>query len=193
MMELLRNIDHGLFHFINGVAVAEWLDPVMILLSSKWVWIPVYVLFTGLFVYHYRSSSWIVLLLAVIVISLSDSVSSKVLKPNIMRVRPNHAVNLDVRMPDRNDGHSRYGFVSSHAANAFCIFVFAGLFLRLKRRNFLLLMLVPFFISYSRVYLGVHYPADVAGGAVVGATLAWIAWLMYGRCMVWMKRTPESV
>lgn len=188
MIEFFRNIDHAIFHFINSVAVAEWLDPVMILLSSKWVWYPVYALFIGLFIYQYRSRAWLVILLAAIVVSLSDSISSRVLKPNVQRVRPNQTPDLEVRMPDKNDGHSRYGFVSSHAANAFAVFVFSGLFLGLSRKHFAWLMLVPSLIAYSRVYLGVHYPADVAGGALVGILLAWLAYIVYGRCMVWLKK-----
>lgn len=191
MTDIFRNLDHSVFHLINQSLSAEWLDPLMIVLSSKWVWIPFYVLIGFLFIKKYRLQSWIVFLLAVIVISLSDSVSSKVIKPGVKRLRPNHAMN-NVRMPDKNDGHSKYGFVSSHAANAFAVFVFSGLFLGLKRRHFMLLMMIPLLISYSRVYLGVHYPADILGGGMVGTFFSILAFWAYGKCMLMMKKQEED-
>jgi undecaprenyl-diphosphatase len=189
MIDLLRNIDHSVFHFINQTAAWEWLDGFMIMLSAKWVMTPIYVLLAAIFIYKFKWQSWTVLLLAIIVVSITDALCSKVLKPSVKRLRPNHTPDLVVRMPNKDDGHSKYGFVSSHAGNFFALFVYTALMLRLKRKKFLLLLIIPALIAYSRVYLGVHYPADVLGGAILGSSIAFLAFWFYGRCLIWMKRT----
>ncbi|MFN5251231.1 MAG: phosphatase PAP2 family protein [Bacteroidota bacterium] len=188
MMELLRHIDHYVFEIINQKFSAAWLDPIMIALSSKWLWIPAYVLLLVAYFKKYKKQVWVVILLAAIVVSASDGISSKVIKPAIKRVRPNQieklygVQTLHVRTPNPKDGNSHYGFVSSHAANAFAIFFMAALFLQLRKKWVLAMMCIPALIAYSRVYLGVHYPADVLSGALLGMSLAYAAWLAYGRC-----------
>lgn len=69
--------------------MAPWLDPLMILISSKWVWLPFYLVILFAFIKKYKMNVWVVLLLLGITVSLSDSISSKLLKPNVKRIRPN--------------------------------------------------------------------------------------------------------
>ena len=147
MMQLLRDIDHALFHFINETAAAPWLDPLMITLSSKWIWLPFYGLLVDLLISRYKKRAWLVLLMLAAVLALSDTITSRVLKPMVERTRPNKAPDLEVRMPNPNDGRSQYGFASSHAANSFAIFVCAGLFLWAGWRRFWLFLIIPVFVS----------------------------------------------
>ena len=188
MLDLLRHIDHYVFEIINQKFSATWFDPMMIAVSSKWLWIPAYVLLVAAYIKKYGKQVWVVLLLAAIVVSASDGISSKVIKPAAKRVRPNQieklygVKTLHVRTPNPKDGNSHYGFVSSHAANAFAIFFMAVLFLQLRGKWAIGMLCIPILISYSRVYLGVHYPADVFVGGLLGMSLAGIAWLIYGKC-----------
>ncbi|MBA2404234.1 MAG: phosphatase PAP2 family protein, partial [Bdellovibrionales bacterium] len=62
----------------------------------------------------------------------------------------------------------RFGFVSSHAANSFAILSFSFLALKFKPRYFHFMWLLAILVGYSRIYLGVHFPGDIAGGMLVG-------------------------
>ncbi|MBS3914990.1 MAG: phosphatase PAP2 family protein [Bacteroidetes bacterium] len=193
MFDLFRNIDHALFHFINVTAAGESLDGFMILMSNKSIWIPLYIWLAILLYRKYKTVFWVPLVLIFALVSVSDLLCSKVIKPLAERTRPNHSLGLEVRMPRiqmdvsvRNgsgvvesvhtqkltDGNGKYGFVSSHAANAFVVFLSFGLLLARTRRQFWFYLIIPVLVSYSRIYLGVHYPADVLGGAVLGMGLA---------------------
>ena len=66
----------------------------------------------------------------------------------------------------------RFGFVSSHAANSFATAGLLGLFF--NRKSLYLLLIWASLVSYSRVYLGVHYPSDILGGAIIGLIVAFL-------------------
>ena len=68
-------------------------------------------------------------------------------------------------------GHS---FPSSHAANTFA----AGTFLALRFPRWRPVLAIPVLVAYSRVYVGVHYPSDVFGGAALGAGVGWFFTLL---------------
>jgi undecaprenyl-diphosphatase len=102
-------------------------------------------------------------LLAVII---TDTSSSYLLKNIFSRLRP--CKDLDIKNLVYNFGQKcggKYGFISSHASNSFAIFTF---FIKFTSKRFLPLLIIPIVISYSRIYLGSHYPLDVICGAIWG-------------------------
>lgn len=189
-MELLRHLDHLLFNWINIRFSAAWLDPLMITISSKWIWVPFYVVILAALIVKYKTNAIGMLVLLGLVVTLSDGISSKVLKPWVKRLRPNQVErvtgvhSITVRTPDSKDGNSKYGFPSSHAANSTAIFLLTVLLLQLRGKYAAAVLSIPLLVSYSRVYLGVHYPFDVFAGMLLGTTLVWLAWRIYGRCLV---------
>ncbi|MTK54412.1 phosphatase PAP2 family protein [Paludibacter sp.] len=110
---------------------------------------------------------WYLIFLGLTIL-LADNISSAIIKPVVARLRPSHdpsIMNLLHFVHDYKGG--MYGFVSSHAANTFGV----ALFLSLLLRNHLLsgaFFLWAVLTSYSRMYLGVHFPVDIIGGMVVG-------------------------
>ena len=202
MIELLKAIDTKLFLFFNGNHTA-FMDSVMSAVTDKYTWIPFY--FILLFFVWRRtkitekrnstintkdailnskssilnSNILLVLLSVAILITLSDQISVHLFKETFQRYRPCHNLLLKdkVHVLDKHCG-GLYGFVSSHAANTFALTTFLIFFFRNK--YFALFMyLWAAFVSYSRVYAGVHYPFDVLGGMVLGIFLGLIAYKFY--------------
>ncbi len=173
MVEWLSQIDTQLFLFLNGLH-HPLLDSVMVVFSGKLSWIPVYVFFLYLIIKYYRWQSIMVLLFVALLISVSDQVSVKAFKLVFERPRPCHVEELKPLIHLVNDRcGGAFGFVSSHAANSFAL---AGFLWLLLRSHFRLIGPVVFtyaiLVSYSRIYLGVHYPGDILAGGIIGFLIA---------------------
>lgn len=113
---------------------------------------------------------------------LSDGLSSHLLKPLFGRVRPCHTlsgIHLLMGCP-----HS-FSLPSSHAANCFSI---ATLFSLEYRRVVLPLVAIALLVSYSRVYVGVHYPLDVFSGALVGGICGGFSWAIKSQTIKFFNR-----
>ncbi len=120
-MELLLEWDNALFQLINQQWASEKLDAFMRILSSKYTFIPFYIWFIVKVIKDYGRKFYLPLLMAVLAFALADSISAKVFKPGFKRLRPAFEETLNPRLPDGMPG-GKYGFVSSHAANAFAIY-----------------------------------------------------------------------
>ena len=97
-------------------------------------------------------------------------------KPFFKRYRPCYDVNLAPKLQVPEKAGSQYGFISSHAANSFAIAMIFGLWLN-PRKYWLTGMLIwATLISYSRVYLAVHYTTDVLAGGITGVLFALICY-----------------
>lgn len=96
------------------------------------------------------------------------------------RLRPCHNPNIASLVHVVDGCGGKYGFVSSHASNSFALALFIGLLLRKHYKYFLPLMVFwAALVSYSRIYVGVHYPADILGGAILGSLIGiFVYWLM---------------
>ncbi|MFC1851721.1 phosphatase PAP2 family protein [candidate division CSSED10-310 bacterium] len=181
MFQSVYNYDLACFDVINRSLQNVVFDIVMPILSEfSYFIIPLLFLLT-LFVRYYKKKGGILLLLTVVTVISSDQISSAVLKPLIGRYRPcnergdihlfvHHqwmqtpAFPLKFYKPKRS-----YSFPSSHAANTFAV---ATLWYTYLKGPYWLLFFLAAAISYSRIYLGVHYPLDVIGGALLGILTA---------------------
>lgn len=168
----LQNIDRRVLLAIN-YAHSLALDAIMIFASNRLVWFPAYALLVGWLVYLFRRRVLLLLPLLITAVALSDSITSKLFKPFFGRLRPCHDAGVAplLHLPDGCGG--QFGFLSSHAANSVALAVFLALTLPTGRFRGLKITvgLWAAVLSYSRIYLGAHFPSDVLGGALVGALL----------------------
>jgi undecaprenyl-diphosphatase len=171
LLHWINQIDQELFLFLNGQHF-PFMDQVMWQISGKFLWIPMYLVIIYFLVRERRSRVWIILIAIALMILLSDQLSVLV-KDAVQRLRPSHnplLLNLIhiVKEPGGNEYRAgTYGFVSSHAANTFALATFVSLFFARKWLTIAIFIWAAI-VSYSRIYLGVHYPLDVVGGAMIG-------------------------
>jgi undecaprenyl-diphosphatase len=167
IFETLVTWDKSLFLTLNGLHTS-WMDHFMWLMSETLVWLPFFLFFLYVLIRTKKSQSlWLILTFALL-ITFTDQIASGVFKPLVERLRPTHDPGLAglVHIVNKyNGGH--FGFFSSHSAN---VFAFAGLSLLLIRNWMysVCILIWATLISYSRIYLGVHFPLDILTGAIFG-------------------------
>jgi len=180
ILDFLVSTDKQLFLFINGIN-SPFFDAVMYTLSQRLVWAPLYAVLLLLMWFVYRKNFWFVLPVIILLVTLTDQVSVILFKDVFERLRPCHDPTLEgmVRIVKNHCG-GQYGFISSHACNTFGVAVFSGTLLRSKYKWILPGLLIwAALISYSRIYLGVHFPGDVIVGGMVGSLLGFLMVMLF--------------
>ncbi len=170
MIETILDFDKQLFLFLNGFHT-PWLDAVMLFFSKSKVWIPLYAIIVFYLFRNFGLKDGIrFVVLILLAVGMSDFVTSGVMKPYFQRLRPCHDF-LNEMMLVGNCG-GKYGFASSHAANSFALFY--SIFKIFGKKHFWTYFLLGWaiIVSYSRIYLGVHFPMDVFFGGTIGILIS---------------------
>lgn len=173
IVSFLEGIDVGILTFANGHH-SHVFDILMWWISDRYVWLPLYLLFAVIFVRKLGWSRGLVVIICVgLMITLTDQTCATYIRPAVARMRPSNPDNpISVCINIVNDYRGgAYGFPSCHAANTFAFAVYTSLII--KRRCIAIgLISWSLLVSYSRLYLGVHYPSDLLGGMVIGGAYA---------------------
>jgi len=177
MIELIKSLDIILLDLINGTG-RPFLDPIMIFLSNKYVWIPLYMYLIFFLYTYYGKYFWIPLLFILISLTLSDQFTSSFMKPYFQRLRPCLDENINIFIEVVKGCGGKYGFASSHAANSMGLAVFYLMILKRKKILSYCILTWASLVGYSRVYLGVHYPGDIIVGFLVGSFFGYLCYLM---------------
>ncbi len=178
MLENLIELDQNLFLSLNQAGL-PLLDPVMRLFSATWIWIPIYLILAYVMVKSNRLQGLLALAFLLLTLIMTEQISVHAFKEVFERLRPCHDPDLQnqIRLVASHCG-GLYGFVSTHATNAAGLFLFSSLYFRKKTLTWVLLVWVVL-VSYSRIYLGVHFPGDILGGWLLGLTLAASSFSIY--------------
>lgn len=175
----LADLDARLLLIVNG-AHSPFFDAVMWCISGRWIWVPFYIALTYML---FRRFSWKRATLCLITIGLiilaADQTCASLIRPEVCRLRPANLNNPLSQLVHVVNGYrgGRYGFPSCHAANTFALAMFMSLVFRNKRFT-VMMFFWAIVVSYSRMYLGVHYFGDLFCGASVGSLFAVLFYLL---------------
>jgi len=200
MLELIKTFDTTLFYKINQDWKNGVFDLCMPVISDiNYILIPI-AFFWLLLILKKNVKTRTIALVIFAVIATSDIVSARVVKPFFQRPRPYNV------MPGVNyykqawrvtpakvaaTNSTNYSMPSSHATNIFAAAVYLSWFFPgFAWFNLLLALLV----SYSRPYLGMHYPLDVVAGGVIGSTIGILYALLTEKIVGWirLKKAPSG-
>lgn len=178
MFDWIIQADVWLFFVINKTLANPVFDIIMpFITNDKTFRIPILLIWLSLIIFGGKRGK-IVALLIIFTILISDQVSSFVVKPLIGRIRPCNALE-SVRLLVGCSGS--FSFTSSHAANMFAA---AGLFSFFYPKAKWYFFIYAGMVAYSRTYIGIHYPLDIIGGALLGICAAGLIVLIYKKILV---------
>ena len=182
-MPLLLNWDTQLFYNINTVWTNSFLDHNFPWWRDSTTWYPVYLFLLVFILMNFGWRAWTWILFIAINVTLTDQFSSSVVKHWIARPRPCQDPEMIgyVRML-LNHCSGGLSFPSSHATNHFgaAVFIYCTLKKYLGNWGYLFFLWAAS-ICYAQVYVGVHYPTDVLGGAIIGSIIGYIVALIYNK------------
>jgi undecaprenyl-diphosphatase len=171
MFEAITSFDEAAFLYLHEIG-HPYLDGFMWWMSNRFIWIPFY-LWLIYHLYQTHGSSFYQQVLALILlITLTDQVTSSLMKPFFERLRPCHDPDLLGLIKLVGNCGGSYSFASGHAANTFGLAGFF-FFFENKSRLGIFLLIWAGVISYSRVYLGVHFPGDIIIGCLIGLLISY--------------------
>ena len=174
--------DKDMYVWINSGLTNSVFDSIMPFIRNEFFWPPVYLFLLLFATLNFRVRGWWWAILFLCTFALTDMISSRLVKETVERLRPCNDPSMQGYVRLLIDCGSGYSFTSSHAANHFGIATF--FFLTMKD-------VIPkwawvgfawaFCVIYAQVYVGIHYPLDVIGGAIIGIIIGSITGKFFAR------------
>lgn len=178
MLEKLIELDKQILLFFNQHHSLYW-DQVMWVYTGKFIWIPLILSFVWVyFRQNWKDAFWAILIM-VLVVTVCDQFASTICKPYFARFRPAQDPDFSQYVTIANGYRGgKFGFISSHAANAAGMVTFTALLFR-NRFYTLTAIIWALLTCYSRMYLGVHFPGDILAGGIWGILSGWGGYYLY--------------
>ena len=179
MIEEILKLDSKLFLYLNNLGTSKF-DIFWISLSKIEANILMYLFLILLFFYIQKIRPKLIYIfylffVIALMIAITDQ-GANIFKDSFQRLRPcyNESIIDSLRLVKENCG-GKYGFFSAHASNSFSLAIFFGL-LFINRIRYIIMITIVYasLISYSRIYLGVHYPIDIFFGGFFGIFVGFV-------------------
>lgn len=192
MIDSLKLIDKTILLAINSFH-SSFLDVVMFYLSEIWIFTPffIYLIYLIYKKIGIKKTSILIVFVAIL-IALCDQTAT-VTKKSVKRFRPTHNIEIkDNLLIVKNYRGGTYGFFSGHAANTFGIAMFLFLlFSKQTKASRFVFFIWAGLVSYSRMYLGVHYPSDIFVGMLVGLFFGFVVYQL--QKLYFLRTYDESI
>ena len=169
MLDRIKQIDTELLIFLNNLGNKSW-DPLWVSITDKFTFLPLFILIIFFLFKKNGTKGLLVILLFISVLILFTDQFTNVVKDFTQRLRPCRLDELQGLLRDIDIRCGKYGFFSAHAANSISVTIFIINCVDESVKKFLkpVLILWVMIFSYSRIYLGVHYPLDTVFGFSFG-------------------------
>lgn len=179
LINYLETIDQKIILLLNGNNIL-FLDKIMWMVTKPVFGLPFYILFIYLFFKKYNFKNALIIILVIgFTVGLGDFIAHELIKETVQRYRPSHHIQISNQLNYflMSNGTfyigGKFGFVSNHATNMTIVGVLVYLFLKKHYpKSWIYLSILVLIISYSRIYLGVHYLSDIIGGWILGIILS---------------------
>ena len=181
------NWDRDLFVYINSKHIPS-LDPILFFLSSYVFWIVFFFILMAYIIYKNRSTGIAVALFILVSVG-SNFVINRIVKLLVMRPRPGADPLIhDIAWQLETVGASS-SFFSGHASCSFSLALFTSLYFKNKFFT-IAIFFWAIIVSYSRIYVGKHYPLDIIVGAAFGIITGWLTYLLYNKYLLRKNKIP---
>jgi membrane-associated phospholipid phosphatase len=164
--------DFVAWYYLNTRWHNAFLDAILPWFREPWFWSPLYLFLLIFMPYKFGKKGWLWCLFFLISFIISDQVSGHLMKPYFERLRPCNYFRVSNLIHLIVPCGGMYGFPSSHATNHFSLALFSAVTLgRRVKWIWPVALCWALLVSYSQVYVGVHYPLDVTVGGLIGAAI----------------------
>ena len=184
MLQTVLDWDKELFLYLNGMGSPSW-DGFWLIITNKWTSVPLYLGLLAMSLHSFGAKRTLIVLLTVALLVTTTDQLANFFKYGLGRLRPCHEPGISeaMRLVQAYCG-GKFSFYSGHASNSAGLAVFFTSLLNTRYKGLgTLLVLWALLVSYSRIYIGVHYPLDVLTGLATGFLMGWLFTRLYAKAI----------
>ncbi|QQL50782.1 phosphatase PAP2 family protein [Mucilaginibacter ginkgonis] len=180
MPDFLLQADRSIFHLINRGMANPFFDAIMPWLREPKFWIPVYVFIIAFCIWKFKKQGAIIIVMLAFTVGIADFTSATLIKKAVKRTRPCREQAIINDETVRVGCGTGYSFPSTHATDHFAMSLFLIMVFKSRWKwIWLWAILWATLVCFAQVYVGLHYPVDVAFGGLFGATIGILMALLH--------------